>query len=244
MNILRSGFNLFLGLGVLLAIAYLTICLFLFFRQNRLIFFPTSVLTAKPSDLNLAYEDVWISVGESHHPLHSWWIPAAGEPVGVVLHLHGNGYNIGANLSQAVQFHRLGLSVLMLDYRGYGLSQGDFPTEASVYQDARAAWNYLTQTQQISPDRIFLFGHSLGGAIAIDLAITLPTTAGLIVQSSFTSMRRMVDQMGQFWMFPIDLLLTHHPQSVFFEHTHSLRSRHSRHVNSRFYERTSLRRQS
>lgn len=210
---------LLIGAIALVAIAYLGICLLLFFYQNRLIFFPSSILEATPSALGLTYEDIWIPGDSSRRrgvsqQIHNWWIPADRPDAKVVLHLHGNGYNVGANLSQADCFHRLGLSVLMVDYRGYGQSQGNFPTEKSAYEDARAAWNHLTQQQKISPNNIILFGHSLGGAIAIDLALEQPAAAGLIVQSSFTSMEAMVKKLGQFWMFPVNLILTHRFDSL------------------------------
>ncbi|MBE9095398.1 alpha/beta hydrolase, partial [Tychonema sp. LEGE 07203] len=126
----------------------------------------------------------------------------------VVLYLHGNGSNVGANLEHAHRFHRLGLSVFLIDYRGYGKSQGDFPSEYRVYEDAEFAWDYLVKQRGIHPNQIYIYGHSLGGAIAIDLAVRHPEAAGLIVEGSFTSVRAMVDlQKGLFWMFPIDFLL-------------------------------------
>ena len=128
---------------------------------------------------------------------------------GVVLYLHGNGSNVGANVEHANRFHRLGLSVFVIDYRGYGKSQGDFPSESQVYEDAQLAWDYLVKQRGVNPDQIYIYGHSLGGAIAIDLAVRHPEAAGLIVEGSFTSTRAMVDfQKGLFWLFPIDWLLT------------------------------------
>ncbi|MEG4529439.1 alpha/beta fold hydrolase [Microcoleus sp. D2_18a_D3] len=128
---------------------------------------------------------------------------------GVVLYLHGNASNVGANVEHAYRFHRLGLSVFVMDYRGYGKSQGDFPSESQVYEDAQLAWDYLVKQRGINPNQIYLYGHSLGGAIAIDLAVRHPEAAGLIVEGSFTSTRAMVNfQKGLFWMFPIDFLLT------------------------------------
>ena len=128
---------------------------------------------------------------------------------GVVLYLHGNGSNMGANVEHANRFHRLGLSVFAIDYRGYGKSQGDFPSESQVYEDAQLAWDYLVQQRGVNPNQIYIYGHSLGGAIAIDLALRHPEAAGLIVEGSFTSTRAMVDfQKGLFWLFPIDWLLT------------------------------------
>ena len=128
---------------------------------------------------------------------------------GVVLYLHGNGSNVGANVEHANRFHRLGLSVFLIDYRGYGNSQGDFPSESQVYQDTQLAWDYLVKQRGINPNQIYIYGHSLGGAIAIDLAVRHPEAAGLIVEGSFTSVLAMVDfQKPLFRVFPIDFLLT------------------------------------
>ncbi|NES25225.1 MAG: alpha/beta hydrolase, partial [Symploca sp. SIO3E6] len=98
-------------------------------------------------------------------------------------------------------------SCLMIDYRGYGKSQGKFPTECSAYEDVEAAWNYLTQVRQIPPEQILLYGHSLGGAIAIELATKHPEISGLVVESSFTSILSMVNCIKQFRLFPVKFLL-------------------------------------
>jgi uncharacterized protein len=94
------------------------------------------------------------------------------------------------------------------DYRGYGHSKGAFPSEQSVSEDAATAWNYLTQDRKIPPGNIVIYGHSLGGAIAIALAQKQPQAAGLIVQSSFTSIAAMVDRVAWTRFFPAQLLLT------------------------------------
>ncbi|MCT7954676.1 alpha/beta hydrolase [Laspinema palackyanum] len=196
----------------ILAIAYFGACLFLYLRQNRFIFFPAPVIETTPAELELKYEEVWIPVSQKSgkvERIHGWWIPSETSSSRVLLYLHGNGVNIGANVNHAARFHQLGFSVLLIDYRGYGLSEGSFPTENTVFVDAETAWNYLVQDRGIAPEQIFLYGHSLGGAIAIDLASRQPDAAGAIVQSSFTTMREMVDYRFHFWMFPIDLILTH-----------------------------------
>jgi pimeloyl-ACP methyl ester carboxylesterase len=127
----------------------------------------------------------------------------------VVLYLHGNGSNVGSNVEHANRFHHLGFSVFPIDYRGYGKSQGDFPSEYRVYEDAELAWDYLVKQRGIHPNQIYIYGHSLGGAIAIDLAVRHPEAAGLIVEGSFTSVRAMVDfQKPLFRVFPINFLLT------------------------------------
>ncbi|MBF2000743.1 MAG: alpha/beta fold hydrolase [Synechococcales cyanobacterium C42_A2020_086] len=198
----------------LLSILYSTACGALYLKQTRMIFLPTAQIEQTPAALNLSYQEVWLPVGNGDQ-IHGWWIPASGPERGVVLYLHGNGINIGANVWQAGRFHHLGLSVLLIDYRGYGRSQGAFPSEAQVYEDAAIAWDYLTQTRNIPPERIFIYGHSLGGAIAIELATHHPQAAGLIVQSSFTSMRQMVDRaLSYARIFPVDWLLTQRFDSI------------------------------
>ncbi len=199
-----------LGIGVVVAITYLAACLYLFLQQTRFIFFPSSAIEITPEFFNLRYQEVWLPVKTTSgkvERMHGWWIPAAKTNTKVLLYLHGNGVNIGANAAHAHRFHKMGFSVLLIDYRGYGLSEGNFPTETSVYQDAVAAWDYLVKQRQINPSQIFIYGHSLGGAIAIDLAVQHPEAAGLIVESSFTSIRDIVDHQGLYRIFPVDLLL-------------------------------------
>jgi uncharacterized protein len=212
------------AIGTFLAIAYSAACVFLFTAQSKFIFFPTRAIETTPDDLQLGYQDVWLPISSKKgavQSVHGWWIPASkssvnqGESGKVVLYLHGNGLNVGANVEHANRFHRLGLSVFLIDYRGYGQSQGDFPTESQVYQDAQLAWDYLVKKRGINPKQIYIYGHSLGGAIAIDLAVGHPEAAGLIVEGSFTSTRAMVDfQKGLYRMFPIDLLLTQRFDSI------------------------------
>lgn len=196
-------------LGGIVAIVYLLACISIRLGQNRLIFVPSKTIKTTPADLGLSYQEVWIPVSPGKQErLHGWWIPATSPQIGVLLYLHGNGENIGANVEQAMEFHQLGFDVLLFDYRGYGQSDGKFPTETQVYQDAQVAWDYLVQQQGIPPQNIFVYGQSLGGAIAIDLAVRNPNIRSLIVESTFTSMRDMVDHQRIYSLFPADLLLT------------------------------------
>jgi fermentation-respiration switch protein FrsA (DUF1100 family) len=201
-----------------LATVYAIACSVLLFGQNRFIFFPSRDLETTPADLNLSYQDVWLSVPSPQNQgeqIHGWWIPASvGSDQPVMIHLHGNSSNISANLGYAQKFHDMGLSVLLIDYRGFGQSTQRFPSEKIVYQDVEAAWHYLVHEKKINPHKICVFGHSLGGAIAIELAVQHPEIAGLIVESSFTSMRDMVDYQGKYWMFPINWLLQQRFTSV------------------------------
>lgn len=187
--------------------AYIAVCAYTFFVQKRLIFLPSTIIEVAPEKLGLEYEDVWLSVPDRNpvERIHGWWLPAATSDV--LLYLHGNGCNIGTNLNHAQRYRQLGFSVLLIDYRGYGRSDGS-PSEAQVYQDAQAAWNYLVQQRRVEPHNLFIYGHSLGGAIAIDLAVRNRAAAGLIVEGTFTSMLDIADYRGRYRWLPVNLLLT------------------------------------
>lgn len=198
-----------LGLG---AIAYALVCIGLWWGQTRLIFYPQPAPATTPAEAGLAYEDVWIPVGNAQ--IHGWWFSAADPNAKTVLILHGNASNVEDTLHQTFHLLEAGLAALIIDYRGYGLSSGPFPNEKRVYEDAAAAWHYLTETRGIAPASIIIFGHSIGGAIAIDLATRQPQAAGLIVQATFTSMGDMMDHVGYSRLFPKWLLHQHFASAV------------------------------
>ena len=205
---------LFSGIS-LAAIAYILICFGFWAGQNRLIFVPSTQMEGNPTDLGLEYEEIWLPVENSNtEKMQAWWIPSAKPRDRVLLYLHGNGGNISSTLGRARRYQKLGFSVLLVDYRGYGQSKGNFPSEARVYQDAQTAWNYLVNQRQIPPHQIFIYGHSLGGAIGINLAVHQPKAAGVIVESTFTSMRQMADQTPIYRFFPIDLIINQHFDSL------------------------------
>ncbi len=197
-------------------IVYSAICLFLFVKQHKFIFFPSSVIERTPAFFDLLYEDVWLPVisNGQRKLIHGWWIPSPQANADVLLYLHGNAINVGANVGHANRLHQLGFSILLIDYRGYGRSEGDFPNEKQVYEDTSVAWNYLVEERKILPSQIFIYGHSMGGAIAIDLALKQPEAAGLIVESSFTSIRDMVAYRNLFRIFPVNLILTQRFESL------------------------------
>ena len=195
-----------------IAITYFAACALLWNRQAHFIFFPSHVIDLTPANFGATLERVAVreSSGES---LRGWWIPAAsGSECGIV-YLHGNGGNISANAAQAVRLAGLGCSVLLLDYRGYGESDGTFPSESSVYADAEAMWNYAGE-RGFKPYQTVIYGHSLGGAIAIELARHHPEAKGLIVESSLTSVRDIARQIPAYRAFPIALLATQHFDSI------------------------------
>jgi alpha-beta hydrolase superfamily lysophospholipase len=128
--------------------------------------------------------------------LHAWWWPAAPRAP-AILYLHGSRWNLTGHLFRIAQLHEFGFSVLAIDYRGFGKSKGELPSERTVYEDARIAWKRLAELQP-DPSLRFIYGHSLGGAVAVDLAHGLAQAsqrsgapapaAGLIVESSFTTL--------------------------------------------------------
>lgn len=189
-----------------LLIAYLGLCLLLRLIETRLIFFPSSEIRATPSDLNLTYKTVSLPV--STGKIQGWWINAAKPDAKVLIYLHGNSSNLGDLVNRFLLFHQQGLAVFAIDYRGYGASDGPFPDEKKVYEDAEIAWNYVTNHLQILPQNIVIYGQSLGGAIAIQLAVSHPNTAGLIVESTFTSIRAMIDYYVPIRLIIFDWIIT------------------------------------
>ncbi len=129
--------------------------------------------------------------------LHAWWWPAARKDAPAILYLHGVRWNLTGQAFRIEQLRAMGYSVLAIDYRGFGQSKGDLPSEASVYEDARAAWERFKVMQPDAGKRL-IYGHSLGGAVAIDLAAELAAQAknnhgsvpvrGLVIESTFTSL--------------------------------------------------------
>jgi len=177
------------------ALGYLAVCVYMWATQRQHIFEPTAQLQTTPDRLGMKFEEVRIPCGNGAErgELYAWWIAADQADAPTLLFLHGNDQNISQsrNLDNAGRMHAMGYNVLMVDYRGYGKSTGGEPSEAKVYEDAEAAWNYLLTQRASAPQRTFIYGHSLGGAIALDLAVRHPEAAGLIAESTFTSMSDM-----------------------------------------------------
>lgn len=157
----------------------------MYFQQPMMIFYPMSQLYQTPANWGLDFEDVTLNTVDDVQ-LHGWFIPDT-ESDQVVLFLHGNAGNISHRRDSIEIFHRLGLNVFIIDYRGYGLSKGR-PSEPGLYQDARAAWRYLTDVKGFDPGDVIIFGRSLGGAVAAKLAAEVKAR-GLILESSLSSAR-------------------------------------------------------
>ena len=166
---------------LLLGLVLLNGCMYL--QQSSMIFFPYATLDQTPAEWGLVYEDVFLDT-EDGVRLHGWYIPRHGSKQ-ALLFFHGNAGNISHRGASVEIFHRLGLNVFIFDYRGYGKSEGK-PDEKGLYKDARAAWRYLSKERGFGQDEIILFGRSLGGAVAAELAAEIQP-GGLILESTFSS---------------------------------------------------------
>ena len=166
-------------------VAYSAVCAGFYLWQDRLVFKPEQGLGATPAHHGLRYEDVKIQAPDGTK-LAAWYVPGRSDGRTVLL-LHGNGGNISRYLRTLVVLHQLGHGVLALDYRGYGASEGR-PSELGFYQDAAAAFDYLTGERKIPSAQIVVYGRSLGGAVAAWLAAHRDPGA-LVLESTFTRLR-------------------------------------------------------
>lgn len=200
--------------AAVLLLLYGSACAYMWATQMEQVFEPTSLWQTDPARMGMKYDELKIPVGSGadRGELDAWWVPSGLADAPTVVYFHGNYRNIGNNLDHTERLHRMGYNVLLADYRGYGKSTGGKPSEAKVYEDAEAVWQYLIRQRGANPSRTFIFGHSLGGAIAIDLAVHHPEAAGLITEGTFTSMQAMGEK--DFGFLPIGLLLNQRFESI------------------------------
>ena len=194
-----------LGRAVLLGLLLLVLLVRMF--EERLVFFPDRYATNEwdPSRMGVEVEDVFFTTSDGVR-LHAWWAPAssfakatedkpAEQAPGTaltILYFHGNAGNLTNRIENIAFLRQLPANVLAVDYRGYGKSEGR-PTEAGVYLDAQAAYDYLFHERGVVPDQLVVLGQSLGVAVAVDLASKRPV-AGLILEGGFPSAGRVVQR--------------------------------------------------
>ncbi|UCE99568.1 MAG: alpha/beta hydrolase [Planctomycetota bacterium] len=172
-----------ISIAAVLFIAYWGLGVILYLMQPVFLYSPTREVTYTPGELGLDFDSVVFQTGDGLK-LTGWYIPAENSEL-TVLFCHGNGGNMMHRLDSINIFYNLGLNCFIFDYRGYGNSEGK-PTEEGTYLDAAAAYKWLTEEKKMSPDNIIIFGRSLGGSIAAQLASKVKARA-LILESSFTS---------------------------------------------------------
>ena len=185
----RKNRRLFARLAALLLLPYAAVCMAVVAFEKRLTFYPTAEIAADPSSVQLDFEDVWIETGEER--VHGWYVPHAKARASV-LFLHGNAGNISGRLDTLRILHGLGLSVLIIDYPGYGRSGGAVGEEA-CNRSARAALAELaSRTPEGEP--LLVWGRSLGGGVASSLAQSERVRL-LILESTFTSLPDLAQQL-------------------------------------------------
>ncbi|TAF54623.1 MAG: alpha/beta hydrolase [Oscillatoriales cyanobacterium] len=214
-----------------LTIAYGIGCAILVKMQTGLVFRPDYEFKQTPADYGLNYREVWIAINspEERDPnaaapteqLHGWWIgetqPQQADRV--TIYFHGNRGNISStlNLERIAAFYQTwGGAFLIADYRGFGRSVSGPPSERKLYEDLDAIWNHITHGEGVAPDRqsICVYGHSLGGAAAIEFARRHPSITALIVDGSFTSIYDVALENPNFRPFPLDRILKHRFESI------------------------------
>lgn len=207
--------------------AVLAGCNILESQQRKWIFQPTAAADADPAALaaharSMGMESLWIDhvsrADERAIRLHAFWAPHDDDArAPVVLYLHGVRRDIARNTYRIEQLRRLGFSVLAIDYRGFGNSTDVLPSEQGVVEDALAAWRWLGEHHPGRPR--YVFGHSLGGAVAVQMAAALadaPADAaprGVIVEGTFTSIGDMVSTFRWGWL-PVGMLITERFDSI------------------------------
>jgi len=196
--------------ALLTALLALPGCATLDEKQREWIFQPSDRSWGGAAAAGAGMSDVWIEftsrqAGEAPVKLHALWLPQPRANAPVLLYLHGARWDVRSSAHRMRRMHELGFAVLGIDYRGFGQSTPGLPSETLALEDARAAWEWLAV--QHPQARRYVFGHSLGGAIAVRLAGDVDDVAGLIVEGSFTSIADVVQTMKWGWL-PVAPLIT------------------------------------
>jgi len=205
-------FRLVRGLLVAIAGAYLLIVGAVWYWQAKAIFHPSRIVDTTPLNSGVKFDDVRLPLQGDQ--LAGWWVPSDDPHSGTLLYLHGNAANVAANLDHVLRLRSAGLNVFIIDYRGYGLSTGGPPREKLLYEDAERAWQYLVAERNIPPAHIAIYGHSLGSAVAIDLASKHPEAGALITEGALTSIADVADRFSFTAYLPVRLILTERFDSI------------------------------
>lgn len=199
------AFRLARGLLAAIVGVYLLIVGIVWYAQEKFIFHPSRIVDVTPGDLGVKFDNVTLPLGNDR--LAGWWVPSEDSQAKTLLYLHGNAANVAANVHHVLRLRSAGLNVFIFDYRGYGASTGVSPREKLLYEDAERAWKYLVAERKIQPRHIAIYGHSLGGAVAIDLASKHPDAGALITESTLTSIADRADRSFAAYL-PVRLILT------------------------------------
>ena len=166
-----------------LLLIFVSFVIYIRWIEMTAVFSPSKNIKRTPTDVGVEYEDVYFQTKDKFN-INGWLVKGASDDV--VIFFHGNSGTMGSAISKVKMFHELGLTVFMIDYRGFGRSEGT-PTEMGLYRDAQAAYDYLLSRPDVNMYHVVIYGESLGGAVAIDLA-GRNRSCGVIVDAAFTNL--------------------------------------------------------
>jgi fermentation-respiration switch protein FrsA (DUF1100 family) len=175
----------------------------------QLFFHPEKEYVLTPQDLRVPYQDVYFHAKDGTR-LHGWFLPAHGESVATVLFLHGNAQNISTHIASVYWLTERRFDVFLLDYRGYGASQGR-PSFDGIHADADAALQHLVEEMDTDAEALIVFGQSLGGSVAIWVVARTPyrhKIKALVVEGAFASYPQLAqEKLAQLWLtWPLQLI--------------------------------------
>ena len=199
------GFRLLRATLVEIAVLYLLAVGGVWYAQTKILFHPNTLVDATPADSGVKFDDVRLPFKGG--TLSGWWVPSETPGAKTLLFLHGKAGNVAVNVDDVLRFRSTGLNVFIVDYRGYGHSSGGPPRAKLVCEDGERAWNYLVAERNIAPAHIAIYGHSMGGAVAIDVASRHPDAGALITEGTLTSI---IDRAQGTWAayLPLRLIIT------------------------------------
>ena len=202
---------LWLRASRLLALVLVLGALALRWWGDGIFYHPNAHVYGTPADYGLEVEEVWFQAPDGPR-LHGWWMPAVGESRGTVVYCHGNAANLTLHVRYVSWLPQRGYSVLVFDYRGYGRSGGSV-TRAGTVQDAVAAIDVALARD---PDRVIVFGHSLGGAVGLRAAADRSAVRGVIAMSTFSNYREIAREKASMfgWLAPVAISDGYDPDAV------------------------------
>jgi uncharacterized protein len=210
-----TRFSWRLAAAAFLGLAVLAGCASLDTKQGQWIFNPSERSWGDSAQAAAAMQDAWIEydsalTGKSVK-LHALLHPSNEANAPMLLFLHGARWSVTGSAHRIARMQELGFNVVAVDYRGFGKTSSEIPSEKMAYEDAYATWQWIAKTY---PDRPrYIFGHSLGGAIAIELASKVTDEKGTIVEGTFTSIPEVAATMAWGWV-PVGPFITQRFESL------------------------------
>jgi uncharacterized protein len=201
--------------GTLVSMTVLAGCASLDVKQGQWIFNPTDRSWGDTARISSSMQEAWIGYDSAHTgqpvKLHALVHATESANAPVLLYLHGARWNVTGSAHRIARMQELGFTVVAVDYRGFGKTSKETPSEKMAYEDAQATWQWIAKTYPGRPR--YIFGHSLGGAIAIELARSVTDEQGTIVEGTFTSIPDVASTMAWGWL-PTSALITQRFESV------------------------------